>query len=453
MRWSRRVRSLATVGALVVGLGLTAGPADPAAVAAQRTAPGAADGPAVAVAPAAFTIHGAGYGHGIGMSQYGAHGMALRGHSASRILSFYYGGAKAGSVRLPATIRVGLLQANRDPSVGGQLKRVRVRGLEVPGLGGSGRITVSGTSPGGRTVRRTLPGHVTFSIRPQSGGMSVFTLASRRVFGPTRPGTGVFVRYRRLSPPARLLLPQTGQQLRWGRLEVSLVRDDRGVLRPRAVAVIPFNLYLRGLAEMPGSFASAALRAQAIAARSFALVATQTRGQHSGRGLWDGCDCAVYATVRDQRYLGYANEVGAGGRRWVTAVRRTGSWVVRWRGRTVQAFYSSSSGGWTSSNAQWGSAPLPWFPARNDPYDRGGGAHPNPNTTWKLRVSAAALGARLGVGTAVSVREVKPRSWGWRVSSITVTGVKDGRRRTVTLTGTQFRNAFRLKSTRFHVDP
>jgi stage II sporulation protein D len=452
MRWSRRVRSLATAGALVAGLGLTAGPADPAAVAAQRTAR-AAGGPAVAAGPAAFTISGAGYGHGIGMSQYGAHGMALRGYSASRILSFYYGGAKAGSVRLPATIRVGLLQANRDPSVGGRLKRVRVQGLEVPGLGGSGRITVSGTSRVGRTVRRILPGRVTFSIKPHSGGMSVFTLAGRRVFGPTRPGTGVVVRYQALSPPARLLLPQTGQQLRWGRLDVSPVRDDRGAPRPRAVAVIPFNLYLRGLGEMPGSFAYAALRAQAIAARGFALVAAQTRGQHSERGLWDGCDCAVYATVRDQRYLGYANEVGAGGRRWVTAVRRTGSWVVRWRGRTVQAFYSSSSGGWTSSNAQWGSAPLPWFPAREDPYDRGGGAHPNPNTGWKLRVSAAALGARVGVGTAVSVREVKPRSWGWRVSSITVTGVRDGRRRTVTLTGTQFRNALRLKSTKFHVDP
>ena len=127
---------------------------------------------------------------------------------------------------------------------------------------------------------------------------------------------------------------------------------------------------------------------------------------------------------------------------------------MRYGSRVVPAFYSSSSGGHTSSNAQWGSRPLPWFPARSDdPYDRGGGAHPNPNTSWKLRVSAAALGARLGVGRAVSVREVKPRSWGWRVSSITVTGVRDGRRRTLTLSGTQFRNAFRLKSTKFHVDP
>jgi hypothetical protein len=113
MRRSRRVRRLATAGVgLVAGLlGLAPGPAGPAAVA----------------APSAFTISGAGYGHGIGMSQYGAQGMAVGGAAASRILAFYYGGAKAGSARLPATIRVGLLQANRDPAAGGRLARVRVQ--------------------------------------------------------------------------------------------------------------------------------------------------------------------------------------------------------------------------------------------------------------------------------------------------------------------------------------
>ncbi|MFL6223130.1 MAG: hypothetical protein ACJ75K_09935, partial [Actinomycetes bacterium] len=48
------------------------------------------------------------------------------------------------------------------------------------------------------------------------------------------------------------------------------------------------------------------------------------------------------------------------------------------------------------SNAQWGERPRPWLPSRRDPDDRGGGAHPNPNLTGTLRVSAAALGARLG---------------------------------------------------------
>jgi peptidoglycan hydrolase-like amidase len=120
----------------------------------------------------------------------------------------------------------------------------------------------------------------------------------------------------------------------------------------------------------------------------------------------------------------------------------------------VQAFYSPSSGGYTSSNARWGSAPLAWFPSRSDDrYDRGGGAHRNPNFRWTKTVSAAALGARLGIGTATAVRETKIPSWGGRVSRITVTGLKDGRRTSATVTGTWFRKAYGLKSTKFHISP
>jgi stage II sporulation protein D len=434
----RRVRAVAAVGAFAVAFGLLTGPGDPPA----------------AAAPSTFTIFGGGYGHGIGMSQYGAHGMAVRGASAGRIISFYYGGAQARPATLPATVRVGLLQANRDPATGGRLGRVLVRGVEVPGRGGSGRFSVSGVTPGGRTVKRTLSGHVTWSIKPESGGASVFDLSRRRVFGPTKAGTGVVVRFETALPPARLSLPQTGQQLRWGRLDVHLVRDNQGVTRPRAVAVMPFNRYLRGLAEMPGSFANEALRAQAIAARSYALVAVRARGQHDGYGRWDGCNCAVYATVRDQAYAGYAKEVGYYGSRWVGAVRGTGSLVVRYGTRIVQAFYSSSSGGYTSSNSQWGSDPLPWFPSRSDdPYDRGGGAHRNPNFRWTKRISAAGLGAKLGIGTATAVRETKMASWGGRVSRVKIEGVSGGRRTSVTVTGTWFRSAYGLKSTKFHISP
>ena len=156
----------------------------------------------------------------------------------------------------------------------------------------------------------------------------------------------------------------------------------------------------------------------------------------------------------DQNYAGYAREQGHWGSRWVAAVRGTGSQVVRYGSRIVQAFYSSSSGGFTSSNSQWGSHPLPWFPSRSDdPYDRGGGAHRNPNFRWKKTVSAAALGARLGIGTATRVRETKLPSWGGRVSRVTIEGVKAGRRTSRTVSGTWFRRAYRLKSTKFHISP
>jgi stage II sporulation protein D len=85
--WSCRGRTVATMAALAVGLGLASGPAGPAAVA----------------APATFAINGAGWGHGIGMSQYGAHGMGLRGATAGRIISFSYGGARVGGAGLPST--------------------------------------------------------------------------------------------------------------------------------------------------------------------------------------------------------------------------------------------------------------------------------------------------------------------------------------------------------------
>ena len=180
----------------------------------------------------------------------------------------------------------------------------------------------------------------------------------------------------------------------------------------------------------------------------------RTRGQRWGHGSWDGCDCALYGTVRDQAFGGYAKEVGYYGARWVAAVRGTGSLVVRYGDRIVQAFYSSSSGGYTSSNSQWGSSPLPWFPSRSDdPFDRGGGAHRNPNFRWKKTVSAAALGARLGIGAVTRVRETKIPSWGGRVARVTVEGIKNGRRMSVTVSGTWFRKACSLKSTKFHIPP
>jgi hypothetical protein len=141
MPGSGRLRAIGAASALVLALGL--------AVAGTR--------PSALAAPSTFQIVGSGYGHGIGMSQYGAHGMALRGASVGRIISFSYGGASARPATLPATIRVGMLQANRDPSTG-RLGHLLVRGIEVPGLGGSGGFTVSGVPPAGGCTRGRWPG-------------------------------------------------------------------------------------------------------------------------------------------------------------------------------------------------------------------------------------------------------------------------------------------------------
>jgi stage II sporulation protein D len=429
----RRIVLAAAAGCLVLA-GFTVAPAPPRAAAAP---------------PRAFLISGGGYGHGVGLSQYGAYGQALRGVPTGRILAFYYRGTRVAPARPPARVRVGLLQADRDPAGGGRLGRVLVRGRPLPGRGGRGTIAVSGMARTGRVHRRPLSGAVQWVVRPHAGGMSVFSPGGRRVFGPTRAGRGVVVDYETLGRPALLELPQSRHLLRWGRLEIGRVHDGR-VARPRAVAVMPVNRYLRGLGEMPASWPLAALRAQAIAGRSYALASLAARGQRGGAGRWNGCDCGLYGDVRDQHYSGFAKERGRYGPRWTAAAVSTGNLVVRHRSRVVQAFYSSSSGGHSASNTVWGSAPLPWLASRPDPDDRARGR--NPNYRWRVRLSAAAVSSRLaslGVGrvTGLAVTRRIPASAN-RVQTVKVTGS----RRIVLVPGSTFRRLLGLKSTRFSID-
>ena len=410
-------------------------------------APGARPAAAMGGSPSAWRFDGGGYGHGIGMSQYGSYGMGLRGARAGAILGFYYRGTRVRRAALPSAVRVGVLQAWRDPSTGRRLGRVLVCGRPVRGVrSSSGAFTAVGVDKRGRRTARRLAGGVTYSVRPQAGGTSVFR-GVQRVFGPSRAGTGVSLRFQSgVRVPALLVLPQAGRTLRWGRLDIGLVRQGTAV-RPRAVAIMSFNAYLRGLAEVPSSWPAETLKAQAIAARSYALATMRAAGQHRGWRSWDGCDCGVYADTRDQHWAGWAKERGPGGARWVAAVRSTDRLVVTWRSRVVHAFYSSSSGGHTASTTSWGGPNLPYFPARRDPDDRARGR--NPNHRWRATRTAAAVSAALrgyGVGRVLALR-VRSADVSGRVRAVEVRGT----RRTVVVPGGTFRYLLRLRSTKFAI--
>jgi stage II sporulation protein D len=458
-------RSTRVLLALVVAVAAAAGPTTTGATApAQPSATGqpsshshaatdpfaARSGPlagrAPAAAPAAFRFSGGGYGHGVGMGQYGAYGMALRGRRAATIIGFYYGGAVPRNVALPAAIRVGVLQAPRDPRTGRRLTQVLVRGLRLPGHRSTGMIAAGGVNKRHQPAAAGLPGNVTYAVRPDRGGVSLFA-GSKRVFGPTSAGTGVRLRFQQgMRLPALLALPQAGRVLRWGRLEVSLVREA-GAFRLRAVAVMPFNAYLRGLGEVPSSWPLQALEAQAIAGRSYALATIRSHGQHRGARRWDGCDCGVYASVRDQHWVGWSKESGRLGGRWVAAVRLTGSRVVAWHGRLVRAFYSSSSGGHTAGATTWGGPGVPWLPARADPEDAARGR--NPNHRWvvvRSTTTVSAALARYGVGVVVGLR-VRVADVSGRARSVEVTGT----RRHLVLSGARLRSLLGLKSTKFRI--
>jgi stage II sporulation protein D len=150
------------------------------------------------------------------------------------------------------------------------------------------------------------------------------------------------------------------------------------VLVGSTVQVLPLESYVRGVvsAEMPSSWPLAALQAQAVASRTYALTA------HAGGSRFD-----VYADTRSQVYRGaaaYTPETDA-------AVAATAGEVISYAGNPAITFFFASSGGRTETveNAFPGSLPEPWLRSVRDPYD-GGELH-----SWTLTLGFAAAAARL----------------------------------------------------------
>jgi stage II sporulation protein D len=171
------------------------------------------------------------------------------------------------------------------------------------------------------------------------------------------------------------------------------------VLMGGRVKKVPLETYVRGVvgAEMSPSWPAAALQAQAVASRTYALTA------HAGNGRFD-----VYADTRSQVYLGRAAETPA----TIRAVKATAGQIVTYAGRPAITYFFASSGGMTESvqNAFPGAAPAPWLQGVPDPFDTG------PLHSWQRSLSFKAAAADLkGLvrgafrGIEVTRRGVSPR--------------------------------------------
>ena len=254
-----------------------------------------------------FVVDGQGWGHGVGMSQYGAFGYALAGWSHERILAHFYRGTRLG------------ILPNRT---------VRVLVAE-----GRGRLVVGSSKPFRRVVRskaQTL----------KKGDRTLIPRAVRRLGGEVRFDPG--------ASPLRVL----GQAYR-GSLSVYV---ERGKLF--AVNELSLDHYLRGVVprEMPFYWPQEALRAQAVVARSYTLATL-----HAG----DRFD--LYADVRDQVYDGIEAERPSTN----TAVASTAGRIVTWNGSVATTYYHSTSGGRTANIADvWPKAgAVPYLVSVPDPWD------------------------------------------------------------------------------------
>lgn len=175
-----------------------------------------------------------------------------------------------------------------------------------------------------------------------------------------------------------------------GRLEFIPMRDGTISVIER----VAFPAYLEGLAEVPPSWPDAALRAQAIAARSYAINYMRHRPSDARKLGFDIC-----ATDQCQVYRGASIALGAFGDRWVRAVRATAGQVLTYDDRVIPAYYFSTSDGRTRRSFP-GGTPQPWLPSVTGEDDDAPLAHwvqriPRARYDAVLRAAGLSPGAKL----------------------------------------------------------
>lgn len=377
-----------------------------------------------------YVVRGGGWGHGLGLSQWGAKGYADMGWTAGAIVKRFYSGTSVATSAMPSSVRVGILQNSSSITL-------------VP----SGDVAFKV----GATTVATAHANETWTIAPTSAG----------AYRLSRNGTAVTTAG---SPTAHLVaswnwnggvsvrVPTTGYTYRWGPLELNTTSSGSGY-RLRAILVIsPFDRYLYGLGEVPSSWHSEALKAQVLAARTYAVEKIRRVGQNRA-----GCNCALYASTIDQAYVGYAKETGAYGSKWVAAVNAVANQLILYGGKPIQAYYSSSDGGATENNENvWGGSPIAYLRGVRDDGDTA-----SPHHTWSITLSGdqmqAALNARsdTAVGGLVNVETLAPYGTSGRVLSVVDAdsgGVRiTGSGGTKRVSGARLQSILGLKSTLFRI--
>jgi stage II sporulation protein D len=352
--------------------------------------------PQVAGAAVRQIIRGAGFGHGIGMSQYGAFGYAKHGYDYKQILAHYYQGTDLSTESGDPEIRVLLQTGSRSATFSGatdggghKLDPAKTYKVKLNGLSGEVLLDPKGKQLGHFDV----PLDITSSTVP----LRLNGRAMNGVSGGHYHGALEF----RPSPFSGLAV----------------------------VNVVSLDDYVRGVVpgEMPASWAPAALEAQAVAARSYALATD------AGGPVFD-----QYPDTRSQVYKGADAEMPTSN----AAVDATADQVLRYQGQIAATYFFSTSGGHTEDiqNVFYRAKPEPYLTGVDDPYD-----NISPKHRWQVRLTTARLQRRLGSLVLGKLRGVKVLQRG--VSPRIVWASVVGTRGSVRVRGVTLRNKLGLDDT------
>jgi stage II sporulation protein D len=343
-------RSLVLAFILVLGIGPAAAPAR-----VQQAAP---------TGSATFVITGHGWGHGVGMSQYGAYGYAQKGVGYAKIVLHYFPGTELGDAPV-SKVRVLLTNGVGTLPVGSAAD------FHVRDATGAAHDVTAGNYTLTPALKLKVDGAATAKALP---GPLLF-----------QPG----------SAPLQL------KHLYRGSIQVDVVSG-----KLRAINVVGLEQYLYGVvpSEMPFNWLPEALKAQAVVARSYALATRKT-------GAFD-----LYPDTRSQVYLGIEHERPSTN----AAVDATAGQVVLYQGQVAKTYFFSTSGGRTASAEDVWGAPVPYLVSVSDPYDS-----ISPYHNWgPFAYTGARLAKMLKLKGRVTDLQPELNSSG-RIKALTVVGTKE----------------------------
>ncbi len=338
--------------------------------------------------PERFYVNGSGFGHGVGLSQMGAKGLALEGKSSNDIINYFFPGTTIDTQPELNSIRVNIAHATSYVTI--------VNSTGVISLNKNDGTPVA-TVPVGSTLKFAVVSKVISPTIATPKQKSLVVPAASTWSVTWDSGTIITVNNGGVTT-----------KLAYGFVNLKDVSN-----KIELTTTLRLNdQYIYGISEMSSSWPAAALQAQAIASRTYGLSRMGS--------LRKECDCNIYNSKYDQAYVGYSKESEAKyGSLWKAAVDATSGQVITYLGKPINVYFSSSSGGITQKASDVWGTDFPYLTNVPDPWSLD--IVLNPQYAHWLRVVSQSDAAKAFGLSDVATMKVDARTTSNSALSVTAT--------------------------------